>query len=168
MTFMSTARAVLVMGVSGSGKSTVGLALAERLNWSFADTDDYHPASNREKMARGEALDDSDRQPWLESLHELLAQYGLQHRPVVLACSALKATYREVLTRDLAGVRVVFLQGSRELIAERIRQRTHFMSLTLLESQLATLEPPSDAVVVEVDQPVQSLILEIESKLFLV
>jgi gluconokinase len=158
-------RAVLVMGVSGSGKSTIGMALAERLDWTFADADDYHPSSNREKMARGEALNDVDRQPWLERLHDLLEEHLRDHQPLVLACSALKASYREVLTSNLEGVQVVFLQGSRELIAERMRQREHFMPVTLLESQLATLETPSEAITVDIGQPVETLVLEIESRL---
>jgi gluconokinase len=164
----SKTRAVLVMGVSGSGKSTIGTALAERLDWIFADADDYHPSGNRKKMSRGEALDDSDRLPWLQGLRELLEQHLREHRPVVLACSALKATYRDVLTRNLDAVQVVFLQGGRELIAERMRQREHFMPLNLLESQLATLEPPDDAIVVDIDQSVQEVLLEIEAKLRLV
>jgi gluconokinase len=158
-------RAVLIMGVSGSGKSTIGKALAERLHWIFADADDSHPISNREKMARGEALTDTDRQPWLERLHDLLEEHLRDAQPLVLACSALKASYREILTSNLEDVQVVFLQGSRELIAERMRQREHFMPVTLLESQLATLETPSDAITVDIDQPIEMLVLELESRL---
>jgi gluconokinase len=153
--------AVLVMGVSGSGKSTVGRALAERLDWTFADADDHHPSSNREKMARGQALTDTDRQPWLERLHDLLEVHLREHRPLVLACSALKASHREILTSNLEGIEVVFLQGSREVIAARMRQREHFMPVTLLESQLATLEPPQDAIVVDISQPIETIIAQV-------
>ena len=149
------------MGVSGSGKSTLGRALAERLDWTFADADDYHPSSNREKMARGQALTDTDRQPWLERLHGLLEVHLQKHQPLVLACSALKASHREILTGNLEGIEVVFLRGSREVIAARMRQREHFMPVTLLESQLATLEPPQDAIVVDIGQPIETIIAQV-------
>lgn len=156
---------LLVMGVSGSGKTTVGRALAGALGWEFADADDYHPESNREKMRQGHPLTDTDREPWLLRLHELLEGRLQQSRPLVLACSALKARYREILFGSLRGIAVVFLSGSPELIKGRMRQRTHFMPASLLESQLATLEPPTDAIVADISKPVETIVGEVLSKL---
>lgn len=146
-------KAAIVMGVSGSGKTTLGAALAGRLSWAFADADDYHPPANKEKMARGEALNDDDRQPWLETLHGLLADSVSTGKPLVLACSALKQKYRDTLMGELDGVALVFANGSKELIAERMRARQHFMPVTLLDSQFATLEPPTNALLVDISQP---------------
>lgn len=153
------------MGVSGSGKTTFGTALAQALNWVFADADDYHPSSNVQKMARGEALTDADREPWLQRLHALIEQHLLENQPLVLACSALKASYRETLTANLEGVRVVFLNGSRELIAQRMKTREHFMPPSLLESQLNTLEPPEDAMLLDVGQPIEVMVREVMTQL---
>jgi gluconokinase len=153
---------VLVMGVSGSGKSTFGAALAARQGWAFADADDFHPNANREKMARGEALNDADREPWLQRLHELLEQ--TQHG-LVLACSALKVSYREILIGTLEGVKIVSLEGSRELIAERMRNRDHFMPVSLLENQLATLEPPTDAIIVDIGLPIETMLEQVAMRL---
>ncbi len=154
-------RAVIIMGVSGSGKSTVGSALALHLGWDFKDADDFHPPHNLNKMARGEALSDIDRQPWLHQLHQLLQAYQTQQKGLVLACSALKTSYRDILVGSLEGIQVVFLQGSPELIAQRIAQRQHFMPLSLLESQLATLEPPQNALVVDIALPLERIVLQI-------
>ncbi len=154
-------RAIVVMGVSGSGKTTLGMALAKKLNWTFADADDYHPPANVQKMASGEALTDADREPWLEQLHALIEQHLLENQPLVLACSALKASYRQTLTENLEGVQVVFLTGSRELIARRMNNREHFMPASLLESQLRTLEPPENAIVLNIDQPIEDMVSEV-------
>ena len=166
---------VLVMGVSGSGKSTFGAALAAHQGWEFADADDYHPNANREKMARGQALNDSDREPWLQRLHELLERVQLgqtlleqtqQNRDgLVLACSALKASYREILTGNLEGIKIVFLEGSRELIAERMRNREHFMPVSLLENQFATLEPPADAIIVVIGLPIETMLDQVVAQI---
>lgn len=145
--------AVIVMGVSGSGKTTLGAALAGRLGWAFADADDFHPAANREKMAKGIPLTDEDRAPWLAALHDLIADHVRGGRPLVLACSALKERYRRTLIGDLEGVRVVFAQGSRDLIARRMSARHHFMPVALLDSQLASLEVPGDALTVDIRLP---------------
>jgi gluconokinase len=158
-------RAVLVMGVSGSGKSTLGKALADRLGWTFADADDYHPSANREKMSRGEALSDEDRQPWLERLHDVIEGHVLEDKPIVLACSALKEKYRDILVGDLEGVALVFLRGDAQLIAERMRQREHFMPVSLLETQLATLEPPTNAIIVDIAQPVDTMLKQVVAQL---
>jgi gluconokinase len=154
-------RAFIVMGVSGSGKTTLGTALAKELNWIFADADDYHPPANVQKMASGEALTDTDREPWLLRLRALIEQHLLEQRPLVLACSALKASYRDTLTAKLEGVKVVFLNGSPELIQERMKSREHFMPPSLLESQLATLEPPQDAIVLDIGQPIEIMVREV-------
>lgn len=156
------AKSLIVMGVSGSGKSTLGAALAERLGWTFADADDYHPQANKEKMARGEALTDADRQPWLETLHHLLAEAIGTGQPLVLACSALKQKYRDTLIGDLGGVALVYANGSRELIEERMRTRYqsegHFMPVSLLESQFATVEPPAHAIHADISKPMSELL----------
>jgi gluconokinase len=153
------------MGVSGSGKSTLGKALADRLGWTFADADDYHPSANREKMSRGEALSDEDRQPWLERLHDVIEGHVLEDKSMVLACSALKEKYRDILVGDLEGVALVFLRGDAQLIAERMRQREHFMPVSLLETQLATLEPPTNAIIVDIAQPVDTMLKQVVAQL---
>jgi gluconokinase len=156
---------VLVMGVSGSGKTTLGKALAERLGWAFADADDYHSQPSREKMRRGQPLTDADREPWLGRLRALIEAHMQAHQPLVLACSALKQSYRDVLAGGLEGVAVVFLQGDPTLIAERMRQRSHFMPVSLLQSQISTLEPPQGAIVANIHKPVGTLVEEVVAQL---
>lgn len=151
---MSSTTSVIVMGVSGSGKTTLGIALAARLGWNFADADDFHPEANVQKMARGEPLTDADRAPWLATLHGVLARHVAENRPLVLACSALKERYRATLRGDLDGVRLVHVHGSRDLIEARMRAREHFMPPSLLDSQFAALELPTDAIVVDIARPV--------------
>jgi gluconokinase len=131
-------RPVVVMGVSGSGKSTVGEALAVALGLPFADADTLHPAANVAKMAAGTPLTDDDRWPWLDLVGAQLAG-----GPVVVACSALRRSYRDRLRLAAPDLAVVYLHGSRELLAERMAGRRHFMPVALLDSQLATLEPPT-------------------------
>jgi len=144
---------VVVMGVSGSGKSTVGEALASVLHWPFLDADDFHPQANVAKMARGEPLTDDDRWPWLDRLAAELAARGGN---AVLACSALRAAYRERLSRA-GDVRFVHLHGDRDTIAARLASRQHrYMPATLLDSQFATLETPVDALALDVHDPVDA------------
>ena len=144
---------VVVMGVSGSGKSTVGEALASVLHWPFLDADDFHPQANVAKMARGEPLTDDDRWPWLDRLAAELAARGGN---AVLACSALRAAYRERLARA-GDVRFVHLHGDRDTIAARLASRQHrYMPATLLDSQFATLETPVDALALDVHDPVDA------------
>ena len=138
---------VVVMGVSGSGKTTIGKLLAERLGCPFLDADEFHPPENVAKMASGTPLTDEDRQPWLEALNGML----LQRQNAVLACSALKESYRNVLSKGLADYRLVHLRGSVELIRARLAERRHrYMPASLLESQFATLEPPARAIAVDI------------------
>ena len=132
---------VVVMGVSGSGKSTVGKLLAEEIEATFIDGDDLHPEANVAKMVAGKALDDADREPWLKVIGEELVRAG--EKSLVVACSALKRSYREIIRRADPTVRFVFLEGPRELLAERLVARSsgHFMPPSLLQSQLKILEP---------------------------
>jgi gluconokinase len=137
------ASAVVVMGVSGSGKSTIASMLAQRLHWVYEDGDWFHPKSNVEKMHHGEPLNDEDRWPWLHAIAEWIDATRHAGGHGVVACSALKRAYRDVLIGDRRDVRLVFLKGDRELIARRIAARAdHFMPTTLLDSQFATLQEP--------------------------
>jgi len=150
---------VVLMGVSGSGKTVVGQALAARLGVDFVDADDLHPAANREKMAAGTPLDDDDRWPWLELVGEWLAEHPAGG---VTACSALKRRYRDALRHHLPDVRFVMLHGDRDLLAARLRARAgHFMPPSLLDSQLDTLEAldaDEAGVVVEISPPVDEVV----------
>jgi carbohydrate kinase (thermoresistant glucokinase family) len=135
--------AVVVMGVSGSGKSTIASMLAQRLHWVYEDADWFHPKSNIEKMHHGEPLDDQDRWPWLHAIADWIDTTRGAGEHGVVACSALKRAYRDILIGNRHDVRLVFLKGDRDLIARRIAARSdHFMPTTLLESQFATLEVP--------------------------
>lgn len=152
---------VVLMGVTGSGKSTIGEALAHRLGAVFADADDYHPAANKEKMAAGHPLNDEDRQPWLETLNSIMQGWFRAGKSGVLACSALKQRYRETLSEGMPGgaVSFVWLDGSPELLAERLAARHHeFMNPALLKSQLDTLEPPADALRIVNDRAPEEIV----------
>ena len=156
---------VIVMGVVGSGKTTVGRLLAEQLAWEFADADDFHPPSNVEKIRRGIALTDADREPWLQALREAITHWISKGRSVVLACSALKRSYRRELEVG-PEVHFVYLKGSADLIAERLRVRKgHFADDKILASQFADLEEPEGAVTVEIAAPPQQIVAEIRKKL---
>lgn len=136
---------VVVMGVSGAGKSTLMAALAARLGWAQLDGDDLHPAANVEKMRRGEPLTDADRAPWLAAVRRWIDERRAQSTPCLLACSALKRSYRESLRTGRPGLRFVWLTGDREVLHRRLAERTgHFAGPQILDSQLATLEPPRD------------------------
>lgn len=138
---------IVIMGVSGAGKTTHGRALAAALGWDFADADDHHPAANLAKMRAGTPLDDADRAPWLAALRALIEGHLNAGRPLVLACSALKQAYRDGLWADRPRMRLVYLEGTREELAARLAARSgHFMPAALLDSQLADLEPPADAI----------------------
>ena len=155
-------KTIVVMGVSGSGKTSVGSGLALQLGWQFFDGDDFHPPQNVQKMAQGTPLTDTDRIPWLEELQKLIHTQFKQGNSIVLACSALKASYREILCKNNPEVMFVHLVGDFQLIADRMRERNdHYMKASMLESQFATLEVPADALSVSIDQPVASIIEEI-------
>jgi len=147
---------IVVMGVSGADKSTLGRALAEHLKWDFIEGDEHHPNENVEKMRMGRPLNDDDRRPWLERLRGIIVSYSDQGRGAVLTCSALKAEYREILRRGVSDLRFVFLTGTPEMIRERMAARKpHFMPPELLDSQFAELEPPENAVHTPVDVPTE-------------
>lgn len=157
---------ILVMGVSGSGKTTIGKLLAKSLDWEFCDADALHPAANIEKMSRGIPLDDADRKPWLQQLQQAIAQWLQEDKNIVLSCSALKATYRQILLQDKERMRLVYLHGDFKLIQDRLRSRPdHYMPSDLLQSQLATLEEPSEAIYFDVSQPPEVIVEEIKTKL---
>lgn len=155
---------VILMGVVGAGKTTVGVLLAQRLGWKFRDADDFHPPANIAKISRGIALTDDDRAPWLAALHNAIQQWNATGENVVLACSALKRSYREALA--VSPVRFVYLKGSHDLILSRLQaRRGHFASSSILESQFADLEEPDDAITVETDKPPDAIVSEIVEKL---
>lgn len=157
---------IVVTGVSGSGKSTLGRALAADLGWPFVEGDDHHPPGNVAKMARGEPLDDADRAPWLARLRDLVAAWVAAGEDGVLACSALKARYREALAGASGAVRFVFLGGSPAVLRERLHGRQgHFMPADLLESQLAALEPPQGAVRVSIHEPLPAQVAAVRAAL---
>ena len=157
---------VLLMGVAGAGKTTIGEALARRLGWRFIDADDYHPPENIAKMKAGIALDDADRLPWLKDLNQELLATDLGSLDAVLACSALKSIYRERLARGIRDFRTVYLHGSPELIRSRIATRTHrYMPAKLLESQFASLEPPANAIAVDVAATLEQCVAAIVGRL---
>jgi gluconokinase len=157
---------IVVMGVSGSGKSEHGRALAAALGWDFADADDYHSAENVALMRSGTPLDDARRAPWLASLRAEIERRLAEGRPLVLACSALRQAYRDALWADRPRMRLVFLHGPRELLAERLTGRAgHFMPATLLDSQLATLEAPADAVRIEIADTTAAQVAKVRAAL---
>ncbi|MDB5581940.1 MAG: gluconate kinase [Bradyrhizobium sp.] len=154
--------ALIVMGVSGSGKSTIGEVLAERLGWPFEDGDRFHPASNVAKMSAGHPLTDEDRRPWLQAIADEIDRVCQTSERAVIACSALKRAYRDILVHGRDDVRIVFLDGTQGLIAGRLAARKgHFMPPGLLASQFKTLEPPGaieNSVTVSIDAPVETIV----------
>ncbi len=161
--------ALIVMGVSGAGKSTVGEALAARLGWRYEDGDAFHPESNVAKMRAGHPLTDEDRWPWLRAIADEIDRVCKAGGHVIIACSALRRTYRDVLLHGRNDVRLVFLDGSEPLIGDRLSQRKgHFMPPGLLASQFATLEPPATdehAVRVSIDAPVETIVNDVLNQL---
>ncbi len=156
---------IVVMGVTGSGKTTIGSMLAAHLGWHFADADDFHSAANKAKMHQGIPLTDADRLPWLAAIHDQIAKWVAVKQNVVLACSALKQSYRQLLWNG-PEVQFAYLKGSYELIAERIRARKgHFADEHILAGQFAALEEPSDAVVVDIRPAPEEIVDEIRRRL---
>jgi len=156
------AMVIVLMGVSGTGKTEVGTRLAAALNGEFAEGDDYHPPANIEKMRSGVPLDDADRLPWLETLSRQIGEWLEQGRTVVLACSALKQRYRDILKAGRPGVRFVHLKGDPALIRSRLEHRRgHYMPASLLDSQLATLEEPTDAITVGIEGTPDAIVEDI-------
>jgi carbohydrate kinase (thermoresistant glucokinase family) len=159
---------VIVMGVTGSGKSTVGARLAADLGWPFYDADSFHPPENVARMSRGIALTDADRHPWLQAIRARIDDVLARGESAVIGCSALKDAYRSMLGADKPGVRFVFLRGDQALLAERLRHRVgHFMNPRLLGSQLDTLEEPDSAVRIEIALPLSAQLRRIRSELAL-
>jgi gluconokinase len=168
----ATPCALVVMGVSGSGKSTIADALATRLGWHYEDGDRFHPASNVAKMRAGQPLTDEDRRPWLQAIADEIDRVCEARERAVIACSALKRAYREILLHGRKDIRFVFLKGTQELIASRLTTRKgHFMPPALLSSQFRTLEPPGPSehpITVSIDAPVEAIVDDIIRQLRLV
>ena len=157
---------LILMGVTGAGKTTVGTLLAQKIGWRFYDADDLHPASNKEKMSRGIPLTDDDRLPWLKGVRTLIEKCLAKGTHAVIACSALRQSYRDVLAVDPARVKFVYLKGSKALIEQRLAQRTsHFMNKDLLQSQFDTLEEPADAITVDVSGDPDGIVNLIQTNL---
>jgi gluconokinase len=157
---------VLLMGVTGSGKTTVGEKLASELGWTFSDADDFHPAANKAKMRAGIPLTDDDRWPWLLAVRQVIEQALRDSRGAIVACSALKAAYRDVLAGGLEPVRFVLLDGDPAVLKARLAQRRHeFMNPALLESQIDTLERPPNAIVIDIELPLDEQVRRIRRAL---
>ena len=159
---------VLLMGPAGSGKTTAGKLLAEQLSWEFADGDDFHPPANIAKMSGGIPLTDEDRLPWLQSIREAIERWLAQGRNVVLACSALKRSYRDLLGlhSNAKDIKLVYLQGTYDLLLERLHSRKgHYMKEQMLLSQLRDLEEPTDAITIDVSNSPEQIVSEIRKRL---
>jgi gluconokinase len=156
---------IVIMGVAGSGKTTIGSLLAKELSWQFYDADDFHSEANRTKMLQGIALTDEDRASWLLSLKDLIVQNIQQNRQAVLACSALKNSYRDMLKVN-EQVKFVYLQGTYEQIKTRLNNRTgHYMSAGMLDSQFQTLEEPQDIFTIDITNTPQDILILIHEGL---
>jgi carbohydrate kinase (thermoresistant glucokinase family) len=154
--------AIILMGVAGSGKTTIGRKLADALGWSFCDGDDLHPEANVAKMSRGIPLDDRDREPWLAAIRAYIGGCLARGEKTIVACSALREKYRRALVTDSTQIKFVHLAGSPALILERLQQRHgHFMRPEMLDSQFAALEQPADALVIDIAQNPDAIVAEI-------
>jgi gluconokinase len=157
--------ALILMGVSGSGKTTIGETLAARIGWCYEDADTFHPASNVAKMSAGQPLTDEDRWPWLRAIADEIDRVGVAGERIVIGCSALRRVYRDLLVHGRSDIRIVYLDGAQDLIADRLGQRKgHFMPPGLLTSQFKTLEPPTPdehAVTVSIDAPAETIVDDI-------
>jgi gluconokinase len=156
---------ILVMGVSGSGKTTIGEMLSAQLNWPFVDGDTLHSAANVAKMAAGIPLTDDDRIPWLQSIHDVIEGWRMQQKSGVIASSALKKEYRQILLTS-SEIKLVYLRGSYDLIYSRMEHRPgHYMKPEMLRSQFAALEEPTDALIVDIAAPAEEIVANIRQKL---
>jgi gluconokinase len=156
---------ILVMGVTGSGKTTIGKLLAQRLKCIFLDADDFHSVANRDKMHRGIPLSDADRAPWLAAIHDELVRLNTAGQSVVLACSALKQEYRDTLATGLS-LTIVFLRGTVDQLQRNLAARTnHFAGESLVPSQLATLEEPSGVIVEDIDSTPDEIVMDVYARL---
>jgi gluconokinase len=163
-----TPRVIILMGVAGSGKTTIGENLAAALGWEFRDADAFHPPENVAKMSRGAPLNDEDRAPWLAAIRAYIERSLAEKRGAIVTCSALRARYRDVILVDAARVALVHLTGSPELLMERISGRKgHFMKPAMLQSQLDALEPPRDALTVDIDATPEEIVTKIRRALAL-
>ena len=153
---------IILTGVSGSGKTTIGRLLAENLGWSFYEGDDFHPQVNIEKMRQGIPLNDDDRKPWLRNLRQLIDELVLKKEMAIVACSALKSSYREMLAGNNKDVKFVFLKGDYQLIEERLNNRSgHFFGANLLKSQFEVMEEPEFGLTVDISQEPNAIVDEI-------
>jgi gluconokinase len=156
---------VLIMGPTGVGKTTAGRGLAEQMGWQFVDADDFHTEANKLRMSQGIVLTDSDREPWLRSIHDALVRQLAEGRNVVLACSALRRSYREQLLRGL-DCKLVYLRGSYSLLSRRLGERRgHFAGEKILADQFAVLEEPGEAIVVDVEGRPEAIVAEVRRRL---
>lgn len=159
---------ILIMGVSGSGKTTIGEGLASELNWKFRDADEFHPSENIEKMRQGIPLNDDDRRPWLQALRQAIDEALQTNTNLILTCSALKAAYRQVLGEPSDKIKFVYLKGSFELIEQRLKQRQgHYMKADLLKTQFDALEEPVDAIAIDIAQSPSVITQQIKNCLHL-
>jgi gluconokinase len=157
---------IILMGVSGSGKTTIGKRLAEELHWQFIDADQFHSLENIQKMSQGIPLTDSDRLPWLSTLHDFIQQQSKAKRNTVLACSALKSSYRQLLQAEDLSIQWIYLKGTAELLQQRVQARQgHYMSPELLSSQFEILEEPEGAIVIDIAQSPEAIVQEIKAQL---
>ncbi|QLE02510.1 gluconokinase [Galbibacter sp. BG1] len=160
---LKKSKAIIIMGVSGSGKTTIGKLLSERTNIQFRDGDNFHPPENIQKMAAGEPLDDNDRLGWLKTINSYCKQQVEEGKSCIIACSALKSSYRKILRKDIEkNIEFVYLMGDFQLIETRLSGReSHFMPISLLKSQFDTLQPPSHAIVVDIADTPKEIVDEI-------
>ena len=156
---------IIVMGVTGSGKTTIGTLLAKQLGWTFADADDFHTPSNKEKMSKGIALTDADRGPWLDAIHDAIVRWEAAGTNAVVACSALKQAYRDLLSENV-GAKFVYLRGTAEMIIERLGHRKgHYAKENLVASQFEALEEPTDSYVVDIGGTPEEIVAETRREL---
>ncbi|MDJ0661328.1 MAG: gluconokinase [Crocosphaera sp.] len=152
----------LIMGVSGSGKTTIGKALSQQLGYAFYDADDFHPPQNIAKMSQGIPLNDSDRLPWLLAIKSVINEHQQLEKDAIITCSALKQSYRDLLAENTTDMSVIYLKGSYETIFKRLQQRSeHFMKENMLLSQFQTLEEPENAVIIDINLTVSEIVKEI-------